>query len=82
MIVVIECIEMNLSGEKVNNHKRHFQSTRNIVVHRNVIKSTLISVKNEVLRNFNRYNTRNTRYRFGRVVHFDQNNPLRGGTYI
>ncbi|XKL67388.1 hypothetical protein PGB90_002879 [Kerria lacca] len=42
--------------------------------------------KNEVLRNFDSYNARNTRYRFDRVVKVDilsdQNNPLRGRTYI
>jgi len=37
-------------------------------------------------RNFDRYNARNTRYRFHEVIrvdiHSDQHHPLRGGTYI
>ncbi|MBP1526260.1 MAG: hypothetical protein H9Q67_07200, partial [Spiroplasma ixodetis] len=39
-----------------------------------------------VLRNYDSYNVKNTRYRFDRVVRvdilFDQNNPLRGGNWI
>ncbi|MBP1526287.1 MAG: hypothetical protein H9Q67_07340 [Spiroplasma ixodetis] len=40
-------------------------------------------MKNEVLRNYDSYNVKNTIYRFDRVVRVDiisdKNNPLRGG---
>ncbi|MBP1527584.1 MAG: hypothetical protein H9Q66_06675, partial [Spiroplasma ixodetis] len=86
LVAVVDYIEVNLSGEQVNRHRKHFRSTRNIIVHSNAIKSALTSAKNEVLRNFDRYNAQNTRYRFDKVVKVDvlsdQNNPLRGGAYI
>ncbi|MBP1526300.1 MAG: hypothetical protein H9Q67_07405, partial [Spiroplasma ixodetis] len=45
----------------------------------------LTSVKNEVLRNYDSYNVKNTRYRFDRIVRVDilsdKNNPLRGGNW-
>lgn len=38
-------IEVNLCGELVNYHRRYFRSTRNIIIHSNVIKSALASAK-------------------------------------
>lgn len=86
LVAIVDCIEVNLSGKRVNNHRKHFRSTRNIIVHPNAIKSVLISVKNKVLRNFDDYNARNTRYRCDRVIrvdiHSDQSYSLRGGIYM
>jgi hypothetical protein len=68
LVAVVDYTEINLLGERVDNHRRHFRSTNHIIVHSNAIKSALISAKNEVIRNFDGYNARNTRYRFDRVI--------------
>lgn len=44
--------------KKKNIRRIHFQSTNNIIVYLNAIKSALTSAKNEVMRNFDRYNAR------------------------
>jgi len=50
LVAVVDYIEVNLAGEQVNLHRKHFRSTRNIIVHSSAIKSALTSAKNEVLR--------------------------------
>lgn len=45
LVGVIDYTEINLSKEKVNNCRRHFQSTRNIIFHSIAIKSAISQLK-------------------------------------
>ena len=86
LVAIVDYIELNISGEQVNTHRAHFRSTRHIIINSNAIKSALTSAKNEVLRNFNSYKSRHSKYKFSQVIRVDilsdQNNPLRGGNWV
>lgn len=86
LVAVCNYIKTNEFGKEVDKFVHYFRSTNTTILNENEIVSSVISMKNDILREYSSFTFKNTKYFFDSVIRADLQSditkPLRGGTYV